>query len=141
MDMTADAPENQGEAAPTSEGDDVGDDSISFDSDLNVPIEIRSHEQQQLESMVPDVIESLERAELDTETIEQAHEKLRDPTETFTAPDQSFYRYLSLPVDSWQTLIQELERVQGKEGHATNRVHYLRRKLFKRVRDRMEELQ
>jgi hypothetical protein len=120
------------------------------DPTINVPVIVRSHEQNQLESMVPTLRSHFEHL-ADTSDDEEVRESMAERAATIEhiesevlrydgeREDEAFVRYLSFPFETWQTFLQNLRRIE--HSHGACRVQHVQRKLFKRVRDRMEELQ
>lgn len=115
-----------------------------MDSSIRVPVEIRTHELSQLKSMVPRVVERLR--DIDAETFgDDADELERIYTEhietverEFTEDDQTFAAYVSMPADDWRNVVGSLGRLYDEEGL---RVWWLRKKLVKRLRKRLEEME
>lgn len=106
---------------------------MSDDDTINVPIQARSHELNQLHEFVPTVIEQLERADLD-ERVEDVRSIYSDHIDITheTSDEPAFVTYLSMPSESWTTLIRELHRIDD------GRVWWLRTKFARRVRQRLE---
>lgn len=94
---------------------------------IPVPIELRSHERAQLEDFVPRLRERLEDA---------GRDDLLDTLDGFTldAHDEGVFN----TTEQWRTVIMELHRLKPEEGL---RQWWLRRKLFKRLVDRVEALE
>lgn len=119
------------------------------DPTMNVPVIVRSHEQSQLESMVPTLRSHFEHL-VETTDDEEVKENMAERADTIERiesevlrwdgerEDDAFVRYLSFPFETWQTFLQNLRRIE--QAHGACRVQHVQRKLFKRVRDRVEEL-
>jgi len=81
---------------------------------MNITIDLRSHEQRQLNDYLPRVKSSLEAAEMDDDAINAinvAHKRLSDGE-------------LGLDVDDWGTVLTNLHRAED-----SNRLWWLRTKL------------
>jgi hypothetical protein len=103
------------------------------DTAINVPIDVRSHELQQVKEMGTSAVERLRSIELDDEADELSRvvdEHILD------MPDDA--DTLSMPADDWQTLVRHLHRLRDEEGL---RVWWLRRKLYDRLQDKQEALE
>lgn len=111
---------------------------MNADTDLEVPVQVRSHEQAQLEEWVPAVREHFEQADLNDQAAAIGAIEGEILAWDGEREDEAFVRTLSLTLENWQELVKGLERVQSEYGR--NRVEWLRRKLFKRVRGRVEDL-
>jgi len=107
-------------------------------TDINVPVDIRSHESQQLDDMLPEVAQRLTRVERDDEadTIERIYE---EHVENYETRAHSNTPYISMPADDWRAVIRNLPRVKDDEG--ITRVWWLQKKLVDRLRGRLEELE
>lgn len=108
-------------------------------SDINVPIQVRSNELTQLHEWVPTLAGKLQQAELDerAEQMQRIYEEHIDITHT-AADDPAIVTYVSMPAEDWRALIRESQRLTDERG--VTRVNYLRRKLGRRLRDRMDEM-
>lgn len=102
-------------------------------SGINVPVELRSHEQFQLAEYVPKMEERLRERDLD----EQA-DAVSDFTFTVDATDDVAGQYASAPAEDWEKVIQYLNILRPQEGL---RVWWLRKKLAKRLARRLEEME
>lgn len=108
-------------------------------STIGIPVELRSNEQTQLETMVPALAEYLEEAGLEEQyeeitTVQEALESWDGERES-----EAVARTLTLGPDEWRTLILNMDRL-ANDRFSTNRVEVLRNKLWRRVRDQVEEL-
>lgn len=94
---------------------------------INVPINVRTHETQQLQTKVPSVIEDMQDADMDTDEIERVYdEHIAGLNGTGT---------VSMPTDDWQIINTRLARLDNLH------TRWLRKKLVRRLRERLEELE
>lgn len=109
-------------------------------SAINVPVKVRTHELNQVHEMIPQVEERLRSIGVDA-TVEQADELERIYDEHISGIDgepresEEFAAYISMPADDWRSVVSALARVD--DGL---RPRWLQKKLVKRLRDRMEEM-
>ena len=105
---------------------------------MDVPINVRSHEAEQLQEWTPKVEQTLRSVGRDDEadTIESIYDEHVSEFETRAHSDTP---YISMDADDWRALVRNLDRIDDDEGK--NRVWWLRKKLVSRLRDRMEELE
>jgi len=107
-------------------------------SAINVPIKARTHELNQLHGKVPEAVDHFQQAEMHDEADEvnriyDEHISGVDPK--FTDDDQSFAAYVYMPADDWYTTLRVLGRFDDQ------RLWWLRKKLSKRLRDRLDEME
>lgn len=111
------------------------------DTELNVPVEVRSHELEQLHDWTPRIEQRLREVERDDEA--DSIERLYDEyIPNYMDADKRAYSgtpYISMPADDWRTLVRNLDRIYDDEGK--NRVWWLRKKLVSRLRDRMDDME
>lgn len=97
---------------------------------MTVTMPMRTQEQDQLERFVPEIIEYLEGIGLDSSASE-----LDDVTFDLEHNDEGRTRWLATTTaDEWRTVISKLSNLDG------NDVDWLRRKLAKRLHDKVEEI-
>jgi hypothetical protein len=99
------------------------------DDTINVPIRVRSNEVAQLHEFVPEAIDQCRRTEMDDEA-----DQLQCVVDEYLEPNDG---YISMPADEWRAVIRNVHR-RTDNGL---RSEYLQRKLLKRLRARMEELE
>jgi hypothetical protein len=108
---------------------------------MNIPVRVRTHELDQLQTMLPKVhgdLVAAERGEDATEIDRIYDEHVRGVEATYPEGPQ-FAAYVSMPVDDWQTALKHMTRLYRTEGRP--RVNYLQTKLVGRLQDRTDELQ
>jgi hypothetical protein len=107
------------------------------DSEINVPIKVRTHEIDQLQEMMPEVADRLEAIEHpDAEDFRSAYEEYVASLEAVYpgAPeDESFAAWASMPAESWRVLIRHTRRWED------SRQEWLQSKLMDRLEGRLEE--
>jgi len=97
------------------------------DTDIAVPIDLRSHEVEQLQrEFGPQLLASCDDRGVNYELIDTTLRQI----ETSVGRDGRVF----LKTHKWWTLITELGNLDG------NKAEYLQRKLARRVRDRVAEL-
>lgn len=107
------------------------------DSEINVPVEVRSHELGQLRDWTPTVAANLYDVSTDenglleeADTIQRIYDEYINTVEG---------EYISMPADDWRALVANLDRIEDEEG--INRVYWLRKKLVTRLRDKLDEME
>lgn len=110
---------------------------------IPVPVKARTHELNQLQSMVPRAADRLQA--IDAEAVAERGEELdRIYTEHIQGVEAEypegpeFANYVSMPADDWRAVVSGLARLYDEEGL---RVQWLQNKLVDRLRDRMEEME
>lgn len=103
------------------------------DTAINIPIDVRSHEQNQLTEFIPKLVTRFMNRQ--TEQMESKSDELnRVYDEHIEGMDGE--SYLSMPIDDWRTLISSLSNVDdGLRGW------WLQKKLVSRLRDKLEDIQ
>lgn len=109
------------------------------DSNVRVPIKVRTHEVNQLHEMLPEVVDRLAAIEHpDAEDFEEMYEEYVSDVE-ITYPgapqDESFAAWVSMPADEWRLLIRHAQKYEDA------RAEWLQKKLMRRLSDRLEEVQ
>lgn len=106
---------------------------VMDDTAINIPIDVRSHEQNQLTEFVPKLVTRFMNRQ--TEQMESKSDELnRVYDEHIEGMDGE--SYLSMPIDDWRTLISSLSNVDdGLRGW------WLQKKLVSRLRDKLEDIQ
>lgn len=99
---------------------------------MDVPIEMRSHEQEQMETFLPEVEETLRERGLH----EQADE-IGNFTFTLDATDDVAGQYASAPAEDWEKVVQYLNIIRPNHGL---KVWWLRKKLAMRLSERLAEV-
>lgn len=98
---------------------------------VTVPMGLRTHEKQQLERHVPNIIDYLEDIGLGA-----VAEDLEDVTIEFEPNDEPGFRHLArTTADEWRMLVRGLQHQDGLD------VWWLRKKLARRLYQRTQELQ
>jgi hypothetical protein len=94
--------------------------------------------------MVPRAVERLRALDAETfgddaDELERIYAEYIEGVEReFTADDQAFAAYVSMPADDWRQVVGSLGRLYDEEGL---RVWWLRKKLVKRLRERLEQME
>jgi len=107
---------------------------------MNIPVKVRTHELNQMQTMVPNVIEQLKQAELDDAVADMSRifdSYVRDVEVTY--PQDDFAAYVSMPPEDWRLTVRHLNRARHDEG--TIRVQYLQSKLVSRVEERLADIE
>lgn len=107
---------------------------------MNIPVKVRTNELNQIQTMVPSVIEQLQQAELDTAADDMSRifdSYVRDVEATY--PEDDFAAYVSMPPEDWRLTVRYLNRERHDEGAI--RVQYLQNKLVSRVEERLEDIE
>lgn len=99
---------------------------------MNVPIELRSHEQKQLAEFIPRIEDSLR----DSDLTDQA-DTVGDFSFTVDHTDEVAGKYASAPAEDWAAVLQYLSILRPDEGL---RVWWLQKKLSKRLQARLAEM-
>lgn len=108
---------------------------------MNVPVRVRTHELQQVKTMMPSVADGLEQADLDeaAEEVNRIYDTHIEGVEPTYPDGPEFAAYLSMPTEDWRLTIRYLNRAMRDEGRL--RVHWLQNKLVERIEDRLDELE
>jgi len=111
------------------------------DTALNVPVKVRTHELQQVKTMIPNVADDLEQADLDeaAEEVQRIFDTHIEGIDAHYPEGPEFAAYLSMPVEDWRLTIRYLNRARRTDGKL--RAQWLQSKLVDRVEDRLEELE
>jgi hypothetical protein len=110
-------------------------------TDMNVPIKVRTHELQQVQTMMPAVINALEANGLEdaAEEVNRIHTTHIEGIEPTYPEGPRFAAYLSMPMEDWRLTIRYLNRAQPSEG--VRRTRWLQKKFMNRIEDRISELE
>lgn len=96
--------------------------------DIGIPVPLRTQEKAQLERFVPSAVEYLEDIGLDAKA-----EQLDDVEFVIEENDGGRTRWIATTTaDEWRRVVSDLSNVEGQD------VWWLRKKLSKRVHDRIE---
>ena len=101
---------------------------------MNVPIQLRSHELDQVHEFTTEAINQLKQAELDD--AESQLERIYDEHISGVEWSDTDDVYLSMPAEDWRQWMRYLNRVRRDD----QRVWWLQNKLVGRLNERMEEL-
>lgn len=113
---------------------------MDADSDIRVPIKARTHELNQLQSMLPDVRDGLELADLEeaAEEVGRIYTEYVEGVEAEYPEGPEFANYVSMPAEDWRLAIRYLNRLRFEEGF---RLSWLQNKLVDRLKDRLAEME
>jgi hypothetical protein len=100
---------------------------------MNVPVDLRTHEVQQLQTMVPDAAHHLRETDVDT-LVEDAETLNRVYDEHLYGLDGP--GMVSMPADDWRAIVRNLDRA-GDDL----KVWWLRKKLVQRLADKLDEVE
>lgn len=110
---------------------------------IRVPIKVRSHELNQAHEFITKAVSQL--SQIDATAPQEQAEELREiytdhvhDVEATYPEGPEFAAYLSMPADSWRTVLGALGRLRTDEGL---RSRWFRAKLTRRLRDRLEEME
>jgi hypothetical protein len=111
------------------------------DTTMNVPVEVRTHELQQVKTMMADVAADLGQAELDdaASEVNRIYETHVEGIEPTYPEGDEFAAYLSMPAEDWRMTVRYLNRAWSEHGKF--RTHWLQSKLVSRVEGRLNELE
>lgn len=110
------------------------------DTAINVPLQVRIHELQQLHSMIQQAIESYETADLD-EYADKIRRVYDEHVENVTADypeSEAFAAWVSMPAEDWRQVMRALSRARHDAGET--RTRWLQTKLVGRLEERSKEL-
>ena len=107
----------------------MGNDGPGSKRDVRVPVELRAMEPRQLRDFVPTAMDVTEEDSEEAAALDRVNEQLEE--------DEDF---LSLTFEDWTVLIQSLSRKSVQKQHGKSYVWWLRTKLSKRLRERMNEI-
>lgn len=112
------------------------------DNSIPMPIKVRTQELNQLQSLVPRVVERLKDVGVEEVTergdeLERIYAEYIDGVEAEYPEGPEFANYISMPVEDWRSVATAPSRLYDEEGL---RVQWLQKKLVDRLRDRMEEM-
>jgi hypothetical protein len=110
------------------------------DSKLAIPVEVRTHELNQVHEMIPNVRDSLEQADLTeaAEEVDRIYTEHIEGVEATYPEGPMFAAYLSMPPEDWRIFIRYLNRARQTDGRL--RVQWLQTKFVDRIEERMEEM-
>lgn len=110
------------------------------DTAINVPVDVRTHELNQLQSWLPAIADELRAADITegAETIERIYDE--HVADVGHGPNNSNL-YVSMPQEDWRMTMRYLNRARtlGRNGNDL-RAHWLQTKLIDRLEDRLEEM-
>ena len=100
-----------------------------------VPIDLRTHERSQLREFVPLLIDGYSEHATDKNNFDERVEELMSIRSCIDALKEDERLFLEL--DKWTTLLSSLTRLHNG---TFNRSAWLQKKLYRRLEDRLEEL-
>jgi len=111
------------------------------DTTMNVPVEVRTHELQQVKEMMQSVSDQLARADMESaaDEVRRIFDTHVEGVEPTYPEGTEFAAYLSMPADDWRVTIRYLNRARRTEGRL--RTQWLQYKLVQRVEERLNELE
>lgn len=103
---------------------------------INVPVQVRTQELEQLQHYVPRIHILLDGMGQDEEAKEMAaiNERYVEGVRATYPEGPEFAAYMSMPSDQWWSVVQGLGRFDD------TRTYWLRKKLASRLRDRLEQM-
>lgn len=110
------------------------------DTALNLPVKVRTHELEQVQTLLPKIRDELRQADKD-EAADEVHRIYDEHVEGKVPvyPDgPEFANYLSMPSEDWRMVIRYLNRERDDQPL---RIHWLQTKLTDRIEARMEEME
>jgi len=105
------------------------------DTDVPVPIDLRTHERSQLREFVPLLIDGYSEHATEKNNFDERVEELEDIYTDVEGLNGD--KRLFLESDKWTTLLSSLTRLHNG---TFNRAAWLQKKLHRRLEDRLEEL-
>jgi hypothetical protein len=104
------------------------------DTALNVPVEVRSHELEQLHESVQSVIDNLEDAEMDA-AVDELSRVYEEHIEGVHKDGEGTV-HVSMPAEDWRITIRYLNRARED----SMRVGWLQSKLVDRIEKKLAEM-
>jgi len=105
------------------------------ETDVPVPIDLRTHERSQLREFVPTLIDGYSEHATEENNFDERVEELEDIQTDVKGLKED--ERLFLDSDKWTTLLSSLTRLHNG---TFNRAAWLQKKLHRRLEDRLEEL-
>ena len=109
-------------------------------TNIGVPISVSGVELQQLDEFIPNVIEHFENIETDeadatAEQVRTVYENRVQPNLTTERITDRYHSEVSMAPSAWRTIVVRINQMDDL------RADYLSRKLYRRLRDQLDEME